>query len=400
MFAAIQKATREQTKRHNHRLVLKTVYDRGMISRADIARSTNLTATTVSATIAELITAGLVEEAGAISTERGKPPTLVNLVKDARQVIALDLSRTIFHGSILNLRGEFIQQKEVPVNGLTGDAAVAAMYRLIDSLLPKVSRPLLGIGIGAPGILDYNNGIIQQAANLGWHDLPLREQLSKHYAHVVHIVNDNQAILLAEHSFGHYRNCADLVVIRIGHGIGAGIMFNGQLLHGYGIGEIGHVVVVDNGERCTCGNLGCLETVASRRAIVKQACRLAQSHPDSQLNHLAATPETITLETVIQAFALGDPWVTNLITDVGHYLGVAIASLVGVLGMPQILLCGSVMRFGPPLLAIIEHEICKRSLTGRLSKPRIDVVSLTADISDVIMRGAVASLLTHELGLF
>ena len=271
---------------------------------------------------------------------------------------------------------------------------------MIDSLLPNVSRPLLGIGIGAPGILDYNNGIIQQAANLDWHNLPLRAQLVKHYAHVVHIVNDNQAILLAEHSFGQYRNCTDLVVIRVGHGIGAGIMFNGQLLHGYGIGEIGHVVVVDNGERCTCGNFGCLETVASRRAIVKRACSLAYRHPDSQLNQLATSPEAITIDTVVQAFALGDPEVTALITDVGHYLGVAIAGLVGVLGMPQILLCGSVMRFGPPLLAMIEHEICKRSLTGRLSKPRIDVVSLTADISDVIMRGAVASLLTHELGLF
>jgi len=400
MFAAIQKATREQTKRHNHRLVLKTVYDRGMVSRADIARSTNLTATTVSATIAELITAGLVEEAGAISIERGKPPTLVSLVKDARQVIALDLSQTIFHGSILNLRGEFIQRQDMPVHDLTGDATVAAVYRLIDSLLPSLSSPLLGIGIGTPGILDYNNGIIQQAANLDWHDLPLREQLANHYAQVVHIVNDNQAILLAEHSFGQYRNCADLVVIRVGHGIGAGIMFNGQLLHGYGIGEIGHVVVVDNGKRCTCGNFGCLETVASRRAIVKQACALAHNHPGSQLNQLVTNPEAITLDTVIQAFKLGDPGVVALVTDVGHYLGVAIAGLIGVLGMPQILLCGSVMRFGSPLVAMIEHEICKRSLTGRLSRPRIDVGSLTADISDVIMRGAVASLLTHELGLF
>ena len=111
-------------------LVLKTVYDRGMISRADIARSTNLTATTVSATIAELITDGLVEEAGAISTERGKPPTLINLVKDARQVIALDLSQTIFHGSILNLRGEFILQQDMPVHGLSGDATVARRLSL------------------------------------------------------------------------------------------------------------------------------------------------------------------------------------------------------------------------------------------------------------------------------
>src|SRR3954453_9399324 len=99
MIATTQKATREQTKRHNNRLVLKTVYDRDMSSRANIARITNLTATTVSATIAELMTDGLVEEVGSISTERGKPPTLIRLVKDARHVIALDLSRTVFRGA-------------------------------------------------------------------------------------------------------------------------------------------------------------------------------------------------------------------------------------------------------------------------------------------------------------
>ncbi|MDQ3249486.1 MAG: ROK family protein [Chloroflexota bacterium] len=401
MMAATTKATREQTKRHNNRLVLKTVYNRGLVSRADIARSTHLTATTVSATIAELMASGLVEEAGAVSTERGKPPTLINLVKDARQVIALDLSRDIFRGSILNLRGEIVQQQTFPVAGLTGNAAIAAVYAVIDRLLPQVNRPLLGIGIGAPGILDYNTGTIQQAANLGWHNFPLRDQLSHHYACVVHLINDNQATLLAEYSFGEYRTCADLVVIRIGHGIGAGLMLNHQLIHGYGVGEIGHlVVVVDNGERCTCGNLGCLETIASSRAIVKGARLLARSHPDSQLNHLAITPDDITIETVIQAFDQDDPVLLPLIANVGHYLGVAIAGLVGVLGMPQILLCGSVMRFGPRLLEMIEHEICQRSLTGRLRKPRLAMLNLGSDISDSVMRGAAASLLTHELGLF
>jgi N-acetylglucosamine repressor len=400
MIAVTEKATREQTKRHNNRLVLKTVYDRGMSSRAELARITSLTATTISATIAELITDGLVEEVGSRSTDRGKPPTLIRLAKDARHLIALDLSRSVFRGAIMNLRGEVIQQKDISIDGHTGDYALAAVYQLIDILLPAVSSPLLGIGIGAPGIIDYNNGIIRQAANLDWYNLPLSEQLATHYDLAVHIVNDNQAVLLAEFIFGRYKNSTNLVVIRVGHGIGAGIMLNGQLLHGYGIGEIGHVVVVDEGERCTCGNFGCLETVASNRAIVKRARALAYRNPDSLLNQLVSTPENITIDTVIQAFHQGDPLLTSLITDVGHYLGIAIAHLVGLLGTPPILLCGRVARFGQPLLDLIEQEVRKRSLTGRLNKPNIDVVSLKADISDIITLGAAASLLTHELGLF
>ena len=400
MIATTEKATREQTKRHNNRLVLKTVYDRDMSSRAELARITNLTATTVSATIAELITDGLVEEIGSVSTERGKPPTLIRLVKDARQVIALDISRNIFRGAILNLRGEVLRQKDITINGDTGDYALAAVYQLIDALRTGISSPLLGIGIGAPGIIDYTNGIIRQAVNLGWSNLPLVEKLAKHYDLAVHIVNDNQAVLLAEFIFGQHKNCADLIVIRVGHGIGAGIMLNGQLLHGYGTGEIGHVVVVDGGEQCSCGNFGCLETVASNRAIVKRARALAYRHQNSQLNQLALTPEAITIETVIQAFSKGDPLLTPIIADVGHYLGIAIAHLVGVVGTPPILLCGRVAHFGQFLLDLIEQEVCKRSLTGRLNKPKIDVVSLKSNISDIVILGAAASLLTHELGLF
>ncbi|MCX6048615.1 MAG: ROK family transcriptional regulator [Chloroflexi bacterium] len=400
MIAATEKATREQSKRHNNRLVLKTVYDRGMSSRAELARITNLTATTVSATIAELITDGLVEEVGSVSTERGKPPTLIRLAKDARHLIALDLSRSVFRGAILNLRGEVIQQKDIVVDGQTGEVALAAVYQLIDALLPAVKRPLLGIGIGAPGIIDYNSGIIRQAANLDWYNLPLSEQLAKHYDLAVHIVNDNQAVLLAEFIFGQYKNSSELVVIRVGHGIGAGIMVNGQLLHGYATGEIGHVVVVDNGERCSCGNYGCLETVASNRAIVKRARTMAELHPESSLNQLTAMPEEITIDTVMQAFKQGDPLLTELMADVGHYLGVVIAHLVGVLGTPPILLCGRVARFGKPLLDVIEYEVCTRSLTGRLNRPKIDIVSLKAEISDIVILGAAASLLTNELGLF
>jgi DNA-binding Lrp family transcriptional regulator len=122
MITVTAKATHAQTRRHNNRLVLKTVYDQGPLSRAAIARSTNLTATTVSTVIAELLADGLVEEIGAIAIERGKPPTLVTLGKDARHIVAVDLSRNYFQASILNLRGEIQAREQLPVNGATGEA--------------------------------------------------------------------------------------------------------------------------------------------------------------------------------------------------------------------------------------------------------------------------------------
>lgn len=402
MLVTAAKATHAQTRRHNNRLVLQTVYDQSPLSRADITRATNLTATTVSTVVAELLEEGLVEELGAISTERGKPPTLVTLANDARHILALDLSRNTFQGSILNLRGEIQYRKQVPRDNRTGEAALALVYAIIDDLLTRTSTPLLGIGIGAPGIIDAEASVIRQAANLGWFNLPLGTLLADHYQLHTQVLNDNQTVLLAENLFGTFKNSSDLVVVRLGHGIGAAIMCNGQLLHGNGngVGEIGHVVVVEDGERCSCGNYGCLETVASSRAIVRQAQRLAVAYPMSVLNQLVDKPEDITIETVINACQLGDTTIEPLVEALGYHLGSVLAHLVSVVGTPRVLLCGSLTGFGPPLVTAIREAVQRRSLTGRLTAPEISMVSLTTELSDLIVMGAAATLLANELGLF
>ncbi|MEZ4623107.1 MAG: ROK family transcriptional regulator [Caldilineaceae bacterium] len=396
------KATHAQTRRHNNRLVLQTVYDQSPLSRADIARATNLTATTVSTVVSELLEEGLIQELGAISTERGKPPTLVSLHKDARHIVALDLSRNTFQGGLLNLRGEICLRKTASIADKSGKEAISVLLTLLAELLEIADRPLLGIGIGAPGIIDPNQSIIRQAANLGWYDLELGELLTKTFGYNVQVVNDTQAILLAENLFGTYKNSSDLVVMRIGNGIGAAIMCHGQLLHGNGsgVGEIGHIVVVDGGERCTCGNDGCLETVASSRAIVKQAKLLAHCHAESALNQLAPDPDSITIQTVVRAFQLGDPVVTPLVTELGNRLGAMMAHLVSVVGTPRILLCGGLTEFGKPLLDTIRWQTRRRCLTARLSEPEIEMVTLTTNLSDLVLMGASATLLSNELGLF
>ncbi len=400
MITPTQKATREQSKNHNKRLILKMVCDHTQISRAEIARNTHLTATTVSSIISGLIEEGLVEEAGSLSTERGKPPTLVRLVKDARHIISLDISRNVFRGGVLNLRGEVGYQHEMPADGLTGEQALASVYTLIDLLLANTSQPVLGIGIGTPGIIDSQQGVVQQAVNLGWQNLRLRDQLHTRYNLPAQVVNDNQAALQAEHLFGDYRTCENLVVIRVGTGIGAGIMQNGHLLTSYGVGEIGHVTVVDGGERCSCGNFGCLETVASNRAIVKLAKAIIEANQHSYLSKLAGKADAITIDTVLQAFADGDRSLDPIVATVGRFLGTAIAHLIGVLGVSELLLMGRVAQFGQPLLDCIHQEVTNRSFTARLNPPKIRLVNPSINLSDIIMRGAAASLLTSELGLF
>jgi predicted NBD/HSP70 family sugar kinase len=290
-----------------------------------------------------------------------------------------------------------ISQHHIGAENLHGADALAAVYDLVDTLLVQAHQTLLGIGVGAPGIIDIEQGAICRAVNLDWYDLPLAGLLVKRYDLPIYVLNDNQASLLGVQLFGAYRNLSELVVIRVGRGIGAGIMVNGQFVRSFGAGEIGHVAVVENGKRCTCGNIGCLETVASSRSIVQQARQLVATHQDSHLGRLAADPVEIDISAVTQAYNAGDEFLQPLVDEAGQALGAVIAHLVSVLAPPQILLCGSVTGFGAPLLQRIIETVQQRSLTAQLQPPQIDFVSFE---NDIIMLGATALLLKNELGLF
>jgi predicted NBD/HSP70 family sugar kinase len=394
-----QKATPEQTRAHNSQLVLRTIYNRGQISRAEIARATGLTRPTVSDVVAGLIAQGLVEEVGRAPSTGGKRAVLLSVVDDSRQLIGLDLAREDFHGALLNLRGQISQRVDLPLEGRDGEAALALVYDLVDGLMAAAESPLLGIGVGAPGLVDAANGVMHQSVNLDWRDVPLRRLLQERYHLPAYMANDCQVAALAEYTFGNTSSTRNLVVINVGWGVGAGIVLNGQLLYGnpLGAGEIGHVTVVENGECCRCGNYGCLETVASSRAIVRRTRALARNSPPSTLHPCAAHPERITFDTVCQMFEAGDEVARQVVREVGQSLGVAAANLVGVLGGCRILIAGRVTCFGQFLLDVIHGEMVRRSLPTLARDTQVGFVSLGPDI---VLLGASALLLPHELGLF
>lgn len=393
-----RKATREQTKWHNSRLILTTIYDQGEISRADIARMTELTAATVSTVTAELLEDGLIEIGGSIPTPRGKPPTLLRVADDAYHLLCLNLAAGTFRGALVDLQGKIIHSDEASVNERTGDAALLLVYELIDRLLVKAASPIMGIGVGAPGVTDPNHGRVIRAVNYGWADLPLKALLQERYDLPVHLANASHAAVLAEYRFGHFTDVSDLVVVNIGRDVGAGIVLNGQLLLGsaFGAGEIGHVTVVEDGKLCRCGNRGCLETVISSRAIVEKARLIASEHPDSALNQLTKKVEEIELESVVKAFEMGDEYVGALVRQVSIHLGSALANVVGVLSVPRILLTGRITHFGTSLLTQVNREVKRRSLARLVSETTVDVATLGEDI---VILGAAALLLQQELGV-
>lgn len=394
----MRKATQQQTKNHNKRLILKTIYDRAEISRASIARSTRLTRTTVSTIVAELIADELVAEIGPVATDRGKPPILLNVPDSSRQLIGVDLADSEFRGAVLDLRGNILFRHSVPVANRSSEAALQLVYDLVEKLLAGAKRPLLGIGIGTPGLMDAENGVILQAIDLDWQNLPLRQLLEAQFRLPVYVANDSHAAALGEFIFGQRQSDTNLVVLKAGRGIGAGIVLNRQLHYGdhSGAGEIGHITVVENGKPCRCGHFGCLETVASSRAIVEAAQQLAQTSPSSYLHPFAATPERITTEVVHQAVRAGDAEVQQIMNEAGHYLSIAIANIIGLLNVEHIVVAGSLARFGTSLLEPIQFHLRQRALTSLVQKSEVSISQLGQDI---VVQGAAAILLSQELGL-
>jgi predicted NBD/HSP70 family sugar kinase len=394
----MEKATRQQTKEHNTRLVLKTIYQQEEVSRAEVARVTNLTRTTVSDIVAELMEAGLLEEIGVGSSAGGKPPILLNVRANARQLICLDLSGPDFQGAVVNLRGEVCHRQSLPRDGLTGEAALGILYRLVDELAAKAEAPLLGIGIGAPGLTDPERGILLRSVHLRWNDLPLKKLLEERFHRPVYLINDSHAAALAEYTFGELRQTPNLIVVRIGEGIGAGIILSGQLHYGdgYGAGEIGHLTVVEGGRQCSCGNYGCLETVASPGALLQRMQELAEYEWISFSAHPGLEPGGITWDFVRYSFQAGDETVTELVKEAGRYLGISIANLVSILNVHRIIISGSYVDFGEMFLEAVSSEVKQRALLTTATETRI-LNSILGP--DHVILGATAKVLSHEAGL-
>lgn len=392
------KATREESKLYNKRLVLKLIYDRGPLSRADAARVTGLSKTTVSSAVAELLATGVISEVGRATTTGGKPATLLSLAERARNLIGLDLAESEFAGALTDLRGSILYRASLPVPGTGREETLASISTLIHDLRSHARAPILGIGVGVPGAVNVLSGEIRSSVHFDWNGLPLRDILSRRWRVPVYLANDSQAAALGEYMFGAHTT-RNLVVLRVALGVSAGIVLDGHIHSGDDglAGEIGHITIVPGGELCVCGRRGCLETIVSRHALLARAREIARGDPDSILARLAGDPARIeSVDVVLRAFHAGDPAVRARIAEMGAALGLALTWLVGVLNVECIVVAGSLVRFGPLLI----EAMCQ---TLQTAHQPIMTDKLTVRESrlggDIVICGAAALVLSNQLGV-
>lgn len=376
------KATLRETREHNERLVLATIYDAGRVSRAEVARVTGLTRTTVSDVTEGLIAQGLCAEVGRGPSTGGKAPILLEVPDEARLLVGVDLGDRVFTAALVNLRGEIIDRLDVPSEDADGEDALELAVDLIAGIVNRARGPILGIGIGAPGLVDRGVGTVIQAVKRDWRQLPLASIVAERFNLPVHVANDAQAAGLAEHVFGARRGL-NLITVKVGQGIGAGLVLNGELFEGdgFGAGEIGHTVVDPDGELCRCGRRGCLETVASARAILDKLS--------------AACGRQIGLDEAVAMFKAGDADAKRIVLEAAAQLGGALAAIVGMLHVRRIVLAGTMVAFGDEWLAAVGRTASERALASLTQDTTFEI----GRMDDVVVLGASALLMTRELGM-
>ena len=381
------KATRQDQRTQNRRLVLQCVVSEGPISRANIARTTGLTAATISDLVADLESDGLVRELGTAPSALGKPPTLYGLNAPARNIVTVDLSDGGIAGSVLDLAGVSSFESERSPVSLRGEHGVDRLIAMIDTLVDRSSAPVLGIGIATPGVID-ESGTVVEASFFDWHDLPLATLLNDRYDVPVYVINNSRAAALAEYSYGDHE-AENLLVVKIGNGVGAGVLLDGRIHGGEdsAAGEIGHVVVDPAGDQCVCGNSGCLETVASAPQLIERV---------SHIVDLGDGTLATKLEAVDRAVADGLPGALEAVEEAAENLGRVLATTVAILDIHKVVVTGVVSRLGDRFIDRLRSEIEKGLLSALASKLELSF-GHTGDQS--ARMGAAALVMSRELGV-
>lgn len=350
-------------KKHNLRAILLTFLHSGSISRSQLAEQTNLSHTTITNLTAELIEQGIIVETNAAKLDDeparrrvGRPRRMLQLLPDARYVVGVHIGIGMFRVAVTDLYAGIIHNKmsDFPVNQPAYEV-LDIIAQLIRETIEEsqINRELiLGIGLGASGLVNHNTGVNVHAANLGWHNVAIRDYLEMQLKLPVCVDNNVRAMALGEAYFGIGRDVDVLAFIYGRIGVGAGIVVDGQAFRGSGAGagEIGHTIVVPrNGEQCRCGQYGCLETLIAEPVLLREARLLAGEFPESILATNLTDGDIKPIDALFNAARQGDVSTISMIEDRMQYLGIALANLVNILN-PDLIILGGMFAQGSDLL--------------------------------------------------
>jgi glucokinase-like ROK family protein len=374
--------------------IMNHIREEAPVSRTDLALTTGLNKTTISSLVNQLIENAYVYEVGIKSGDIGRPRVMLSINPKAGYIISAEIAVDFVLVIATDFEPKIIYQfsQEITPN----EAVETVIEKLIDQIQGAIDfceaqgeGRMLGLALGAPGVVDFSEGKLLFAPNLGWRDVPLGEILRSHFPNV-HVTVDNEANMaaLGEYYFGSAYKADDVLYLSAGVGLGGGILRNGRLLRGVKgmAGEFGHIIMDPDGFQCGCGNRGCWETLVSQKALYRYITEMIASGRESLL--LALTDgdlQQLSVDKVVKAAKNGDQVALDALARVAHHLAIGIASLINVLN-PQLVVFGGILSAAWEFIRpVLDEDLRAKSLLWE--RQAIDVVVAKHQMYACVMGG-------------
>jgi glucokinase-like ROK family protein len=374
--------------------LLRLLRDEGPTSRAELGELTDMARSKLEAELVRLKQVGLVQEGGKAASRGGRRSTMVEL-SPFLHFGGIALGATSIRAAVMNAELQVKAQAAEPLEIRRGpELVLGRATELIEKLARDQGVQLSGIGVGVPGPVRFHEGMpVSPPIMPGWNEYPVRDILARRFGCPVLVDNDVNVMAVGEHWGGVAKSVDNYLFVKIGTGIGCGILIRGEVYRGIDgcAGDIGHINVDPDGPVCACGNSGCLEAMFGGAALVRDALAAARTGTSEALAERLARKQAITPEDVGQCAAEGDPVAIGLIRDGGRRVGLVLAGLVSFFNPSMIVIGGGLAGLGHLLLAEIRGVVYRRSLplaTGNLPivlselGPSAGVVGAAVMISD------------------
>jgi predicted NBD/HSP70 family sugar kinase len=356
-----------QTNKYN---VLRCLIRKGPINRAAIAKQADLSIPTVMSIIDDLIRKNMVRSIGKGESSGGKPPEMLEIIANRFYYIGLDVGRTTIRVVVNDLTAKQIACINEPAGSpLPEKDFVNHLCELILKIFYQLDveeERILGVGIAMPGLIENGTGNVLFSPDFGWNNVPLRAWLNKLLPFPILVENANRALALNESYISDNEDHNHTTLsLNLGYGIGAGLVMGEDLYTGASgtSGEIGHITVDRNGPVCKCGNIGCLEAVASGEAIAHAAKMSVQEGGGAKLMELCGSNiGNIDAKLVFQAANLGDEKAGRIIDMAAEYIGIGISMVINVFDPDRVVLCGGLMKNGSGFFEKIQVSMHKHQM--------------------------------------
>lgn len=378
-MSKVVKGSFELMKKLNVEAILKVIKNNGSLSRADIAKLTGLTPASVTNITKVLIESDYLIERGIGESSGGRPPIILEINIKARYIIGVSIGVGSIDVVLTDLGAEIVTKKSIYIDesNISEEYVFTHLVNLINEVveISEIDRnKIVGIGVAMHGVVNPILGISQYAPYYNWENVNVKSILEQKFEYPVFLDNDVRAIALGESLFGAAKRIDNFVAINISNGIGAGIIIDNKPYYGvdYSAGEIGHMVVEQDGTLCNCGNYGCLESVASNKNVERKVIRSIKQGAKTLLTNEIKDVEKITIKDISIAALKGDELSITVLKETARYIGVGISGLVNILNPKLIVLVGDIFEQDKIMIETLSEVVKKRGL--KISSENVKIV--------------------------